>query len=73
MAHPPHLPMRALRLCNTNVGPARPTSRRPPAWPQGDAYFLLEDTIPTLNLCFGGVVLAALAAFSGLFWWRVYR
>lgn len=41
--------------------------------PQPNNYYLSDETVPILNICFAAVLLPALLACFGLFWWRVYR
>jgi hypothetical protein len=36
-------------------------------------YYLSDQTVPIMNICFAAVLLPALLACCGLFFWRVYR
>lgn len=45
----------------------------PACLPQPNNYYLSDETVPILNICFAAVLLPALLACFGLFWWRVYR
>lgn len=41
--------------------------------PQPNNFYLSDETVPILNICFAAVLLPALLACFGLFWWRVCR
>lgn len=47
-------------------------AHRPPALQPGNHY-LLNNTIPILNICFASVLLPALLACWAIFGWRVVR
>ena len=40
---------------------------------QPDSHYLQENTVPTINLCFAGILLPALLACWLMFFYRVYR
>lgn len=57
------------RCCCASVGPPSPLfhALQPPS------FYLEDDTVPIVNLCFAGVLMPALVACCALFFYRVYR
>jgi hypothetical protein len=44
-----------------------------PRWLQPPTFFLEDNTVPVVNLCFAGVLMPALVVCCALFFYRVYR